>query len=190
MRWHSQRVEAQRRSRAIELTAIRYCFGQFGKALHLGTEKRAEGNSTAWGGQPRSNSRIVLLSRVPRWASHCLYPSFYSSHILWRSWYAGSRVANNFSCRLKMSSAGQWMQTLAGRASAGLLWLRMCSTGRNKSWSWPCWSSGLIQVSGIARRCRVRQTNLSFLVHGGHPRMASLMLRYLPDYVELAESLP
>lgn len=102
-------------------------------------------------------------------------------------------MANNFSCRLKMSSAGQWMQTLAGRASAGLLWLRMCSTGRNKSWSWPCWSSGLIQVSGIARRCRVRQTNLSFLVHGGHPRMASLMLqaaRYLPDYVELAESLP
>lgn len=99
-------------------------------------------------------------------------------------------MANNFSCRLKMSSAGQWMQTLAGRASAGLLWLRMCSTGRNKSWSWPCWSSGLIQVSGIARRCRVRQTNLSFRVHGGHPRMASLMLRYLPGCVELAESLP
>ena len=70
---------------------------------------------------------------------------------------------------------------LAGRASVALLWLKMCSTGRNKSWLWLDWSSGLIQASGIARRCQVRQTNLPFREHGGHPRKASLMLRYLLD---------
>ena len=65
------------------------------------------------------------------------------------------------------------MQLLVGRASAGDLCLKVCSTGKSKSWWWLGLSYGLIQGSKILYRFQVRQSDLSSLEHGGHPRMES-----------------